>query len=48
MAYFRIEYYSKALRRETSFEVMIPCDPREGMPAPEGPMRTLFLLHRST
>ena len=48
MAYFRIEYYSKALRRETSFEVMIPCDPREGMPAPEGPMRTLFLLHGYT
>ena len=48
MAYFRIEYYSKALRRETSFEVMIPCDPREGMPAPEGPMHTLFLLHGYT
>lgn len=48
MAYFRIEYYSKALRRETSFEVMIPCDPRERMPAPEGPMRTLFLLHGYT
>ena len=48
MAYFRIEYYSRALRRETSFEVMIPCDPREGMPAPEGPMRTLFLLHGYT
>ena len=48
MAYFRIEYYSRALRRETSFEVMVPCDPREGMPAPEGPMRTLFLLHGYT
>lgn len=48
MAYFRIEYYSRALRRETSFEVMIPCDPREGMPVPEGPMRTLFLLHGYT
>ena len=34
MAYFRIEYYSNALRRETSFEVMIPNDPRGDMPAP--------------
>ena len=50
MAYFRIEYYSNALRRETSFEVMIPNDLRDGMPAPaEGlPMRTLFLLHGYT
>jgi len=48
MAYFRIEYYSKALRRETSFEVLIPNDPREGMPEPAGPMRTLFLLHGFT
>ena len=26
MAYFRIEYYSKALRRTTSFEMMVPND----------------------
>ena len=50
MAYFRIEYYSKALRRETSFEVLIPNDPREDTPEPaEGePMKTLFLLHGYT
>ena len=50
MAYFRVEYYSNALRRETSFEVMIPNDPRFGAPDPaEGrPMRTLFLLHGFT
>ncbi len=48
MAYFRIEYYSRALRRETSFEVLIPNDPREGMPEPAEPMRTLFLLHGYT
>ena len=50
MAYFRIEYYSNALRRETSFEVMIPNDLRFGMPDPseERPMRTLFLLHGFT
>ena len=50
MAYFRIEYYSNALRRETSFEVMIPNDPRGEMPAPadDRPMRTLFLLHGYT
>ena len=50
MAYFRIEYYSKALRRETSFEVMIPNDPREDAPRPadDRPMKTLFLLHGYT
>ena len=50
MAYFRIEYYSDALRRETSFEVMIPNDPRpEFTPPADGrPMRTLFLLHGFT
>ena len=50
MAYFRIEYYSRALRRDASFEVMIPNDPREEMPAPREnqPMRTLFLLHGYT
>ena len=50
MAYFRVEYYSNALRRETSFEVMIPNDPRFGVPDPaEGrPLRTLFLLHGFT
>ena len=50
MAYFRIEYYSRALHRDASFEVMIPCDPREEMPAPPAnqPMRTLFLLHGYT
>ena len=48
MAYFRIEYYSNALRRETAFEVLIPNDPREGAPLPMESMRTLFLLHGYT
>lgn len=50
MAYFRIEYYSNALRRETSFEMLIPNDPRADQPAgqEEKPMRTLFLLHGYT
>ena len=50
MAYFRIEYYSRALHRETSFEVLIPNDYREGIPVPpeDRPMRTLFLLHGYT
>ena len=58
MAYFRIEYYSNALRRTTSFEMFIPNDPRdpEGLPGNPGgegkaepkPMRTLFLLHGYT
>ncbi len=48
MAYLRIDYYSRALRRETSFEMFVPADFREGMPAPETPMKTLFLLHGYT
>ena len=50
MAYFRIEYYSKALCRETSFEALIPNDPRGNTPQPaeEKPMKTLFLLHGYT
>ena len=55
MAYFRIEYYSNALRRTTSFEMLIPNDTRlplvPGGPAQEEkekPMRTLFLLHGYT
>ena len=47
MAYYRIEYYSRALQRVTSFEMMIPNDPREGTEAPER-LRTLFLLHGYT
>ena len=50
MAYFRIEYFSRALRRTTSFEMLIPNDP--SFPARPGeediPMRTLFLLHGYT
>ena len=45
MAYFRIEYYSQALRRMTDFEMIIPNDFREGEPHPESRMKTLFLLH---
>ena len=49
MAYFRIEYYSHALCRETSFEMLIPNDPRSEVQGTEKkPMRTLFLLHGYT
>ena len=53
MAYFRIEYYSPALRRQTSFEMIIPNDVRTDFPRPENPyekrpMKTLFLLHGYT
>ena len=59
MAYFRIEYYSNALHRTTSFEMFIPNDPRDpaGLPGNAGngetaakakPLRTLFLLHGYT
>ena len=46
MAYYRIEYYSHALCRDASFEMLIPNDPRE--PRPDRPMATLFLLHGYT
>ena len=50
MAYFRIEYFSNALCRGTSFEMLIPNDFRKdlGEKAPDKPMRTLFLLHGYT
>ena len=50
MAYFRIEYYSNALRRVTSFEALIPNDPDGEAPRPaeDRPMKTLFLLHGYT
>ncbi len=54
MAYFRIEYYSNALHRSTSFEMLIPNDYRlnfpvqEASPIPDKPMGTLFLLHGYT
>ena len=44
-----IEYYSQALRRQTSFKLLIPNDPREGVPFDENvPLDTLFLLHGYT
>ena len=46
MAYYRIEYFSKALCRQTSFEMLIPNDQREVKE--EKPMSTLFLLHGYT
>ena len=50
MAYFRIEYFSKALCRMTSFEMLIPNDvrPEVQKSAPDKPMGTLFLLHGYT
>ena len=53
MARLQIEYYSNALRRTTTFEMLIPNDFREGTPpekdAPHSrPMSTLFLLHGYT
>lgn len=48
MAYYRIEYYSKALHRTTGFEMLIPNDYREEQEVPSTPMKTLFLLHGYT
>ncbi len=47
MAYLKIEYFSNALRRGTSFEMLIPNDSRDNMylEKPAKPMRALFLLH---
>ena len=45
MAYFRIEYYSDALQRETAFELLLPNDPHWGVKANPQTKRTLFLLH---
>ena len=53
MARLQIEYFSNALRRTTSFEMVIPNDERAGVPWEENPsharpMSTLFLLHGYT
>ena len=50
MAYFRIEYFSNALRRAAGFEMLIPNDFRADIPVqiPDKPMGTLFLLHGYT
>ena len=51
MAVYRIEYYSDALRRMTSFEMFIPNDPRrqgQGVPPAMSELKTLFLLHGYT
>lgn len=44
MAYFRIEYYSEALCRTTSFEMFFPNDTSKE----RGDIKTLFLLHGYT
>ena len=53
MAYLHVEYFSNALHRVTSFEMMIPNDlradiPWQNEPARTRPMKTLFLLHGYT
>ena len=50
MAYFHIDYFSNALRRTTSFEMLLPNDYRTDLPeaGPRPSMRTLFLLHGYT
>ncbi len=48
MAYFRISYFSRALCRRTSFEMLIPNDPMQDGGMPEKPRKTLFLLHGYT
>ena len=45
MAYFRIEYFSEALQRDTAFELLLPNDPHWGMPLNERTELALFLLH---
>ena len=50
MAYITVKYYSNALNRPTSFELILPGDFRQDLPKPENehqkrPTKTLFLLH---
>ncbi len=48
MAFATINFFSKALNRTTTVNVVIPSDKRmkEGLPAPSrGPYKTLYLLH---
>lgn len=53
MAYFRIDYFSQALHRQASFEMVLPNDVRTDIPQQPNPyagrpMKTLFLLHGYT
>ncbi len=53
MAYFKIDLFINALRRQASFEMLIPNDIREDEPIEESaymkrPVKTLFLLHGYT
>ena len=53
MAKLQIEYFSNALHRATTFDMVIPNDPWGGVPpekdaAHSRPMATLFLLHGYT
>ena len=48
MAYLHITYYSNALHRMASFEMLIPNDYREPGKPSDKPMKTLFLLHGYT
>lgn len=53
MAYFRIDLFVNALRRQASFEMFIPNDIRTDIPEEESEyskrkMKTLFLLHGYT
>ncbi len=53
MAYFRIRMHVNALRRQASFEMLIPNDIRTDVPAkeaakPMSELKTLFLLHGYT
>lgn len=50
MAYYTVKYYSNALHRPTSFEMLMPNDINRDIPPQENeykkrPMKTLFLLH---
>lgn len=53
MAYFRIQLYVNALRRQASFEMLIPNDMHVEAPVgeaiqPAKQLKTLFLLHGYT
>lgn len=48
MAWLQIDLHSRALHRQVPVNVLLPIDPREPGPLPQGPFPTLYLLHGVT
>ena len=53
MAYYTIKFFSNSLRRNVTFDMVIPNDEREDLPVAQNahtrrPMKTILLLHGYT